>query len=78
MGFGEEIKETIGKAKEGLGDLVGNDELRRDGQQDRIEANAEEVVNDVRDRVDERAADHKGSFADKVEDIKDDLTRDHR
>ena len=71
MGIGDEIKETVGKAKEGLGDAFDNEQLRRDGQQDRIEANVEEMADDARDAADRKAADAKGGFADAVEDVKD-------
>lgn len=69
MGFGDKIQETIGKAKEGLGDLIDNDELRREGQKDRIEASAKQVG----DEVNERFTDATGNVADKVEDFKRDV-----
>lgn len=71
MGFGDEVKETVGKAKEGLGDAFDNNELRRDGQQDRIEANVNEMADDAHDAADRKAADAKGGFADAVESVKD-------
>lgn len=69
MGFGEKIQETIGKAKEGLGDLIDNDKLRREGQKDRIEAGAKEVG----EEVNEKFTDATGALADKVEDFKRDV-----
>ncbi|WP_040283289.1 CsbD family protein [Tessaracoccus massiliensis] len=74
MGLGDKIKETVGKAKEGIGDAADNESLRRDGQKDRIEAN----VSELGDRVNEKVGDASGSFADKVEDFKDDVTKDRR
>lgn len=74
MGLGDKIKETVGKAKEGIGDATDNEKLRRDGQKDRIEANAAEVG----DKVNEKVGDASGSVADKVEDFKDSVTRDDR
>ena len=44
MGLGDKIQETVGKAKEGLGDALDNEKLRRDGQKDRLEANAKEAA----------------------------------
>ena len=74
MGLGDKIKETVGKAQEGIGDATDNESLRRDGQKDRIEANASELGV----RVNEKVGDASGSFADKVEDFKDDVTKDRR
>ena len=71
MGIGDEIKETVGKAKEGLGDAFDNKKLRRDGQQDRIEANVNEMADDAHHAAEEKAADAKGGFADAVENVKD-------
>lgn len=74
MGLGDKIKETVGKAKEGIGDAIDNEELRRDGQKDRMEANVSEVA----DKVNEKFGDASGTVADKVEDFKDSVTRDDR
>ena len=74
MGTDDKFKEAIGKAKEGIGDATDNESLRREGQKDRIEAN----VSEVGDKVNEKVGDASGSFADKVEDFKEDVTRDRR
>ncbi|HHT13845.1 MAG TPA: CsbD family protein [Propionibacterium sp.] len=74
MGIDDKFKEAIGKAKEGIGDATDNESLRREGQKDRIEAN----VSEVGDKVNEKVGDASGSFADKVEDFKEDVTRDRR
>jgi uncharacterized protein YjbJ (UPF0337 family) len=69
LGIENEIQETVGKAKEGLGDLVGNDELRREGQKDRMAAGAKQVGEDVGEKL----TDATGAAADKVEDLKRDV-----
>ncbi|MBB1482573.1 CsbD family protein [Tessaracoccus sp. MC1865] len=74
MGLGDKMKETVGKAKEGIGDATDNEELRRSGQKDRIEANVSEVGH----KVDEKVGDASGTVADKVEDFKDSVTDDRR
>ncbi len=70
MGIENKIQETVGKAKEGLGDLVGNDELRREGQKDRLAADAKQVGDDVSEKL----TDATGSVADQVEELKRDVT----
>ena len=35
MGLGDKIQETVGKAKENVGEAVGNQDLRAEGQGDR-------------------------------------------
>lgn len=74
MTLGDKFKEAVGKAKEGIGDAIDNEELRRDGQKDRIEANVSEVGHEVSEKV----GDVGNSIADKVEDLKDSVTRDDR
>lgn len=70
MGIENKIQESVGKAKEGLGDLVGNDELRREGQKDRLAASAKQVGEDVGQKLTDAA----GSVADKVEELKRDAS----
>ncbi len=72
MGLGDKIQETVGKAKEGLGDALDNEKLRGDGQKDRLEANAKEAG----EHVNEKVGDATASLADKVEDATDRFTRD--
>ena len=66
MGIDDKIQETVGKAKEGVGEAVGSEDLRQDGQKDRLEAAAKELG----DKVHEKFADVTGAIADKAEEIK--------
>lgn len=70
MGFGEDIQESVGKAKENVGKALGNEELRQEGTRDRVEANAKELG----DKVAEQFGDAKEAVADKLEDITGRLT----
>ncbi|MGW1177930.1 CsbD family protein [Kitasatospora sp. NPDC002543] len=42
------VQETVGKAKEKLGDLTGDQELKGEGQADRAEAKAKQAVEGVK------------------------------
>lgn len=70
MGIGDKFEEGIGKAKEAVGDAVGNEDLRQEGQAERIGANLKEMAGEVK----EKASDLAGRAADKVEEIKDKVT----
>ena len=55
--MGEKADEMKGRAKEAAGDLTDNDDLKREGKLDRAAATAkgkaEEVVDKVRDKIDD-------------------------
>lgn len=70
MGIDDAAQEAVGKAKEGIGEAVGNEDLRQAGVKDRIEANAKQVLDDAKERVGDVAS----GVADKVESLKDKLT----
>lgn len=46
-------KDIGGKVKEEVGDAVGNDKMKRDGQADQVEGKAQKKVGDAKDQVSE-------------------------
>lgn len=70
MGIDDAAQEAVGKAKEGVGKAVGNEDLRQDGVKDRIEANAKQVADEGKKHI----GDAGSGLADKVESLKDKLT----
>lgn len=74
MGIDDKFQESVGKAKESVGDALDNEELRRDGQKDRLEANAKEFG----DKLQEKVGDITGKIADKAEEIKDKFTGENK
>lgn len=70
MGIDDAAREAVGKAKEGIGEAIGNEDLRQDGVKDRIAANAKQVADVAKERVGDVAS----GVADKVESLKDKLT----
>ena len=54
-----------GRVKEAVGDLTGNDELKREGQADQAAGDVKEFVSDVSDKVE-----------DVVDKVKDAATKD--
>ena len=70
MGLGDKFQETVGKAKESIGEAVGNQELRSEGQEDRVKGGVGQIV----DSAKEKLGDVASGVADKVEEAKDKLT----
>jgi hypothetical protein len=70
MGLDDKIQETVGKAKESVGEAVGNDDLRADGQKDRVKGGLGQIV----DSAKEKLGDVASGVADKVEEVKDKIT----
>ena len=70
MGLGDKIQETVGKAKETVGEAVGNQDLRAEGQGDRVKGGVGQIV----DNAKEKLGDVASGVADKVEEVKDKLT----
>lgn len=70
MGIGDKFQETVGKAKESVGEAVGNEDLRADGQKDRVKGGLGQIV----DNAKEKLGDVASSVADKVEEVKDKIT----
>lgn len=70
MGIGDKFQETVGKAKESVGEAVGNEDLRADGQKDRVKGGLGQIV----DNAKEKLGDVASGVADKVEEAKDKLT----
>ena len=73
MGIGDKFQETVGKAKESVGEAVGNEDLRADGQKDRVKGGLGEIV----DSAKEKLGDVASGVADKVEEVKDKITRNN-
>ena len=70
MGSGDKFQETVGKAKESVGEAVGNEDLRADGQKDRVKGGLGQIV----DNAKEKLGDVASGVADKVEEVKDKIT----
>ena len=70
MGIGDKFRETVGKAKESVGEAVGNEDLRADGQKDRVKGGLGQIV----DNAKEKLGDVASGVADKVEEVKDKIT----
>ena len=70
MGIGDKFQETVGKAKESVGEAVGNEDLRADGQKDRVKGGLGQIV----DNAKEKLGDVASGVADKVEEVKDKIT----
>jgi uncharacterized protein YjbJ (UPF0337 family) len=60
-GTGDDLK---GRAKEAVGDLTNNDDLKREGKTDRAAGKVKNTVSDVKDKLE-----------DAVDDVKDKLHR---
>ena len=70
MGHDDKIQETVGKVKEGAGEALGNQELRAEGQEDRVKGGLGQIVDEAKDKL----GDVAGGVADKVEELKDKFT----
>ena len=70
MGLDDKIQETVGKVKEGAGEALGNQELRAEGQEDRVKGGLGQIVDEAKDKL----GDVAGGVADKVEELKDKVT----
>lgn len=47
----DKLNEFAGKAKEGVGNATGNEELKAEGQNDQAQAKASDAINDVKGKV---------------------------
>lgn len=74
MGMEDKVQETVGKAKEGVGEAVGSEDLRQEGAKDRVEANVKEALGEAKEKV----ADVAHDLADKVEELKNKVTGEHK
>lgn len=74
MGMEDKVQETVGKAKEGVGEAVGSEDLRQEGAKDRVEANIKEALGEAKEKV----ADVAHDLADKVEELKNKVTGEHK
>ena len=62
----------LGTAKEGAGKLTGNDELKREGQQDQAQAK----LQDAGEKVKDAAADIGGNIKDAARKLKQGFSKD--
>lgn len=67
--------DALGKAKEAAGDLVGDNELKAEGQIDQASATIREVADDVKAKATEALGD-ANQANDMVKDAKDALSND--
>ena len=67
MGLDDKIQEAIGKAKEGIGEALGDEDLSRDGRKDRLEASTRELG----EKIQEKAGLAADTISEKAEDIKE-------
>lgn len=51
MNAKDKMSEFAGKAKEGIGNATGNEELKAEGQTDQAQAKASDAVNSAKDKV---------------------------
>jgi len=65
--MGHNIEDAKGRAKEAVGDLTDNEDLKREGKLDQTSAN----VKDKLDNVGDKAEDLVDGAKDKVEDVLD-------
>ncbi len=68
--------DALGKAKEAAGDLVGDNELKAEGQIDQASATIREVADDVKAKATEALGDAANQANDMVKDAKDALSND--
>lgn len=54
MGLDDKAKEAVGKAKEGLGDLTNNNDLKAQGLKDQAAGKAGQLADDVKDTFDKK------------------------
>lgn len=67
MGLKDKAEQAVGKVKEGIGDVTGNNKLRREGQADQVKGKAGEVAHDV-----------DTAITDKLGEAKDAITKDDK
>lgn len=60
--FGEKAQEFGGKAKEAVGDAVGNEKLADEGRADQVKAEVKEKLDEVGDKAKEAADKVIGHF----------------
>ncbi len=51
--MGDKTDQAKGRVKEAVGDLTDNDDLKREGQTDRIAGEVKEKIGDAKDKVEE-------------------------
>ncbi|MBP3088504.1 CsbD family protein [Corynebacterium sp. sy017] len=60
--FENKVEDTLGKAKEGLGDVTGNDDLANEGKADQVKADAKEALSNAGEAVKDAANKVLGAF----------------
>lgn len=51
------VDEAKGRAKEALGDLTDNDDVKREGKVDKLAGKAKDAVNNVKDKIQDAVGD---------------------
>ncbi len=51
--MGDKTDQAKGRVKEAVGDLTDNDDLKREGQTDRVAGEVKEKIGDAKDKVEE-------------------------
>lgn len=69
--MGSKSDDLKGRAKEAVGDLTGNEDLKREGQADRAAGKAKETVENVAEKAKDVVEKAEDVAADVVEEVKD-------
>ncbi|MDF1487280.1 CsbD family protein [Tessaracoccus caeni] len=79
MALGDELKakaeQAVGEVKEGVGDAVGDDQLKAEGKADQISGAIKEKLQGAADKVKDAAEAASDKLEDAVEGIKDKFTK---
>lgn len=79
MALGDELKakaeQAVGQVKEGVGDAVGDDQLKAEGKADQISGSIKEMLQGAADKVKDAAEAASDKLEDAVEGVKDKLTK---
>ncbi len=59
MSLKDKAQQAVGKVKEGIGEVTGNNELRREGQADQVKGKVGEVAHDIDTAVTDALGDAK-------------------
>ena len=74
--MGEKADQAKGRAKEAIGALAGDEDLEREGRQDRVAGEAKEKLGDVVDKAKEALGAAKDKLDEVIDKAKDRVQRD--
>ncbi|MCM0583152.1 CsbD family protein [Weissella diestrammenae] len=63
--------QTVGKAKEVIGDVSGDEKLEAEGKAQGILGKAKDILGDAKDKVEDAVEDVAGKFNDSVDNLKE-------